>query len=117
MEPDGKRVRAVPNGRAIPIRVVRIDPMTGDGLRFAIAGGELAAAAALQALERGWSGVHARLEHRRRQLFGSKWRFNRGLRALVASPRAISAAAFGARLAPGVLRATIARAGDCHAAG
>src|SRR6185295_1246493 len=38
-----------------------IDPMTGDGLRFAIHGAELAAAAARQALEDGWSGVHHRL--------------------------------------------------------
>src|SRR6185503_13775 len=60
-----------------------IDPMTGDGLRFAIRGGELAAAAALDALEHGWSGVHARLERSRRQEFGGKWRFNRALRALV----------------------------------
>ena len=41
-----------------------IDPMTGDGLRFAVRGGELAAAAALEALEHGWSGVHARLARR-----------------------------------------------------
>jgi hypothetical protein len=34
----------------------------------------------------------------------------------VASPRAIEAAAFGARLAPAVMRAVIARAGDCDAA-
>jgi len=37
-----------------------IDPMTGDGLRFAVRGGELAAEAALDALANGWSGVHAR---------------------------------------------------------
>ena len=35
--------------------------MTGDGLRFAVQGAELAAAAALHALSRGWAGVHARL--------------------------------------------------------
>ena len=44
-----------------------IDPMTGDGLRFAVRGGELAAAAALEALQRGWSGVHARLDAARRR--------------------------------------------------
>src|SRR5262249_61388567 len=32
-----------------------IDPMTGDGLRFAIHGGELAAAAPLDALAPGWT--------------------------------------------------------------
>jgi len=93
-----------------------IDPMTGDGLHFAFRGGELAAHAALRALERGWSGVHARLARERRAAFGSKWRFNRALRTLVASPGAVTAAAVGARLAPGVLRAVIARAGDCTAA-
>src|SRR5581483_3712369 len=50
-----------------------IDPMTGDGLRFAIRGGELAATAALEALEHGWSGVHARLTERRRREFDAKW--------------------------------------------
>jgi flavin-dependent dehydrogenase len=92
-----------------------IDPMTGDGLRFAVRGGELAAATALQALDRGWSGVHAQHAAARRRDFGGKWRFNRALRALVASPRAVAAAALGARLAPGALRAVIARAGDCQA--
>ena len=93
-----------------------IDPMTGDGLRFATHGGELAAAAALQALAYGWSGVHARLAAERQRAFGGKWRFNRALRALVASPRAVDAAALGARLAPAVLQAVIARAGDCSVA-
>ena len=92
-----------------------VDPMTGDGLRFAIRGAELAAAAALEALERGWSGVHARLAARRRREFSGKQRFNRALRALVASPRAVSAAAIGARLAPAILQAVILRAGDCDA--
>ena len=90
-----------------------IDPMTGDGLRFATHGGELAAAAALEALSAGWTGVHARLRAERHRAFDSKWRFNRGLRALVASPLGVDAAAVGARLAPSVLRAVIARAGDC----
>jgi flavin-dependent dehydrogenase len=90
-----------------------IDPMTGDGLRFATQGAELAAAAALEALAHGWPGVHARLIAERRRAFGGKWRFNRALRAIVASPRAIEAAGAGARLAPTVLQAVIAHAGDC----
>ena len=90
-----------------------IDPMTGDGLRFAVHGAELAALAALQALEHGWAGVHTRLAADRRRAFASKWRFNRALRTLVSSPSAVEAAALGARLAPGLLRAVIARAGDC----
>jgi flavin-dependent dehydrogenase len=93
-----------------------IDPMTGDGLRFAVRGGELAAHAALGALEHGWAGVADRLASARHREFGGKWRFNRALRALIGSPRAIGAAARGARLVPGALRAVIARAGDCDAA-
>jgi flavin-dependent dehydrogenase len=93
-----------------------IDPMTGDGLRFAIRGGELAAAAALDALTHGWTGVHAGLAARRRAEFGGKWRFNRALRTLVASPGTVEAAAVGARLAPFILRGIISRAGDCRAA-
>src|SRR5260370_94557 len=38
-----------------------IDPMTGDGLRFAIRGGELAAGAALDALANRWAGGHGLL--------------------------------------------------------
>jgi flavin-dependent dehydrogenase len=93
-----------------------IDPMTGDGLRFAVRGAELAAASALDALVHGWTGVHARLALARRRDFAGKYRFNRALRAIVASPRLVDAAAAGARVAPGVLRAVIARAGDCDAA-
>jgi flavin-dependent dehydrogenase len=92
-----------------------IDPMTGDGLRFATRGGELAAAAALQVLEHGWTGVHARLGAARRADFGGKWRFNRVLRTLVSSPSGVDVAAAAARVAPAILRAVIARAGDCHA--
>jgi flavin-dependent dehydrogenase len=91
-----------------------IDPMTGDGLRFATRGGELAAAAALKVLEHGWTGVHARLRAARRLDFAAKWRFNRVLRTLVSSPRGVDLAAAAARVAPAVLRAVIARAGDCY---
>ncbi len=90
-----------------------IDPMTGDGLRFAVRGGELAAATALDALERGWEGVHQRHAAARRREFAGKWRFNRALRALVASPRAIDAATVGGRLAPRVFERIVTHAGDC----
>jgi len=93
-----------------------IDPMTGDGLRFAIRGGELAAGAALDVLAHGWSGVHARLAAVRAREFGAKWRFNRALRAVVGSSPAVDAAALAARVAPAAFRALIARAGDCAAA-
>jgi flavin-dependent dehydrogenase len=89
-----------------------VDPMTGDGLRFAVRGGELAAEAALETLEHGWTGVHARLAAKRRQEFAGKQRFNRTLRALVASPAAISLAALGAQLAPSSIRWVINKAGD-----
>jgi hypothetical protein len=81
-----------------------------------VRGAELAAASALDALVHGWTGVHARLALARRRDFAGKYRFNRALRAIVASPRLVDAAAAGARVAPGVLRAVIARAGDCDAA-
>ena len=93
-----------------------IDPLTGDGLRFAVRGGELAAAAALGALEHGWSGIHAGLAADRRREFSTKWRFNRVLRTTVAWPRLMSAVAVCARMSPGVVRAMIEYAGDCGVA-
>ena len=93
-----------------------IDPMTGDGLRFAVRGGELAAAAALDALEHGWDGVHARLRAAREREFASKWRFNRTLRTLVSSRAGVRAASVGARFAPGIVRRLIVEAGDAKAA-
>ena len=62
-----------------------IDPMTGDGLRLALRGGELAAAAALESLE-GRVDAHLRLAQRRRNELGGKLRVNRLLRSLVARP-------------------------------
>jgi flavin-dependent dehydrogenase len=90
-----------------------IDPMTGDGLRFAVRGGELAAIAALRALEHGWTNVHDWLDAERRREFRAKWRFNRMLRALVAAPEAVRAGGVLARLAPSVMRAVVRHAGDC----
>lgn len=88
-----------------------IDPMTGDGLRFAVRGAELAADAALELLESGRT--RPSLARRRRAAFAAKWRFNRALRRLVDAPGAVTAAALGARLAPAALRALIRYAGDC----
>ena len=93
-----------------------IDPMTGDGLRFAVRGGVLAADAALEALARGWQDVHARLAVNRRREFSAKWRFNRTLRATVASPVAVQAGALTASLWPGLFRRIIGAAGDCDMA-
>jgi flavin-dependent dehydrogenase len=93
-----------------------VDPMTGDGLRFAVQGGELAAHAALRALARGWDGVHRQHDADRRRAFAGKWRFNRALRMLVGSASALRAAGTAARMAPSVVRVLIARAGDCDLA-
>src|SRR5712691_5479509 len=68
-----------------------IDPMTGDGLRFALRGGELAAEAALRELSTG-NPACTSLQAARAREFTSKWRMNRGLRALVGSPRALDMA-------------------------
>jgi flavin-dependent dehydrogenase len=69
-----------------------VDPMTGDGLRFALRGGELAAEAALFELHTGMP-AHHRLAEARRREFSGKWRVNRALRALVASPGSVRIAA------------------------
>jgi flavin-dependent dehydrogenase len=89
-----------------------IDPMTGDGLRFALRGGELAARAALDALEHGREDAHHALARQRRREFGSKWRFDRALRSLAGSSLALRVASRAARLAPQYLERTIAYAGD-----
>jgi len=68
-----------------------VDPMTGDGLRFALRGGELAAQAALDELASGRPAYH-RLGARRRREFSMKWRVNRGLRLMVGSPGAVGLA-------------------------
>ena len=69
-----------------------VDPMTGDGLRFAIRGGELAAAEALFELHTGMPACD-RLRSARAHEFSGKWRLNRALRSLVASPRGVQLAA------------------------
>jgi menaquinone-9 beta-reductase len=88
-----------------------IDPMTGDGLR----GGELAAEAALAWLANAATVPHERLAALRAREFGAKWRVNRALRRLVASPGAVVAAAAAVRVAPGLLPPLIRFAGDVNA--
>jgi flavin-dependent dehydrogenase len=93
-----------------------IDPMTGDGLRFAIRGAELAAAAVLRELETG-EPQYARLASDRRREFSAKWRTNRALRSLVASPIGVrAAAAMASRWSAPVAR-LIPFAGDVPARG
>jgi geranylgeranyl reductase family protein len=92
-----------------------IDPMTGDGLRFALRGGELAAAAALRELSSG-APAFQHLRNARAREFAGKWRVNRVLRSLVASPRGVDLAASVAARWPAPVRLLIGIAGDVHLA-
>ena len=85
--------------------------MTGDGMRFALRGGELAAESALRELESG-KPSHAALAHERAREFSGKWRINRALRALVGSPRALDLAAGVARRWAAPVEYLIGVAGD-----
>ena len=89
-----------------------IDPMTGDGLRFAVRGGELAGEVALAAMAGRLAHPHATLGRRRRKEFAAKWRFNRTLRQLVDRGVTVDLAGLVASSAPWILRRTIAFAGD-----
>jgi len=89
-----------------------IDPMTGDGLRFALRGGEMAARAALEMLETGAQDGHVRLARRRRDEFRRKWRLNRTLRTVVGSPTGVQCASVAGSIAPFVLQRLIRIAGD-----
>jgi flavin-dependent dehydrogenase len=90
-----------------------IDPMTGDGLRLAMRGGELAAAAALESLD-GQVGAYVRLTERRRAELGTKLRANRLIRSLVARPGGVRTAAAFASAWPSLLSRLIAYAGDVN---
>jgi flavin-dependent dehydrogenase len=95
-----------------------IDPMTGDGVRLALAGAELAADVA-DAVLRGTLDVAAAplvLARRRRAAFAGKWRFNRAVRALVGGS-AVRGAALAARAWPRLFEAMVCYAGDVPAAG
>ena len=88
-----------------------IDPMTGDGLRFALRGGELAAEAALRELASGVP-AFARLRAARAREFAGKWRVNRSLRVLVGSPRAVAVASSLVAHWPAPVRMLVGIAGD-----
>jgi flavin-dependent dehydrogenase len=92
-----------------------IDPMTGDGLRFAIRGAELAAECALRELDTGRP-MHGELAAARRREFAGKWRMNRVLRAVVASPRCVSLAASVASVWKTPVQRLIGIAGDVDTA-
>jgi flavin-dependent dehydrogenase len=92
-----------------------IDPITGDGLRFALLGAQFAAEIAADVLagrvtpER----ATAMLARRRRAAFANKWRFNRAIRTLVSEPRGVATAALVARVVPRPFASVIRYAGDC----
>ena len=88
-----------------------VDPMTGDGLRFALRGGELAAEAALRELATGAAGCIS-LQAARANEFRSKWRLNRGLRALAGSPRSVAFAASLSKQWQAPVRTLVRLAGD-----
>jgi flavin-dependent dehydrogenase len=92
-----------------------IDPMTGDGLRFALMGAELAAAIVKEVIDGTLpiDRAHLELAKRRRAAFQAKWRFNRALRSLVSSPSSVAFAAATARTLPSLFQKMIRYAGDC----
>ena len=92
-----------------------IDPMTGDGLRFALRGGELAAEAALRELSSGAPAFEYLRQARARE-FAGKWRVNRVLRSLVASPRGVAVAASVAARWAAPVRLLVGIAGDVYLA-
>ena len=91
-----------------------IDPITGDGLRLALESGTMTAQVVQQVLTGTIDRAEAAaaLAHKRHAAFSTKWRFNRVVRSLVATPPAISAAALVARVAPPVFQRVIRYAGD-----
>lgn len=89
-----------------------IDPMTGDGLRFAVRGGELAAQVALAAIAGRLKHPHVALRREREREFAAKWRFNRTLRRLVGLSVSVEGAGLVAAAAPWLLRRAIRFAGD-----
>ena len=96
-----------------------IDPMTGDGIRLALRGAELAAEVALEVLDGRLTPGEAAgaLLARRRKAFSAKWAFNRSMRRLVDSQLGLAAAATMARLAPGLFTQVIRYAGDVESTG
>lgn len=88
-----------------------VDPMTGDGLRFALRGGVLAAQAALHELSTGDPSFRW-LERQRQREFGYKWRFNRALRWMAGSPAALATLSRLTARWPTPVRLIVREAGD-----
>jgi flavin-dependent dehydrogenase len=91
-----------------------IDPMTGDGIRLALASAEAAAAIAGDVLEatQDVNTAHVAYARALRPRVGRKRSFNRLLRAVVSSPRAVGLAGHVAIVWPGAFGALIRYAGD-----
>jgi flavin-dependent dehydrogenase len=90
-----------------------VDPMTGDGLHLAMQSALLSAREALTILDTGdFAAAIFRLAAARRARFGHKLRFNRFVRRLVESPRALHAASVGALAFPGLVERAVRYAGD-----
>jgi flavin-dependent dehydrogenase len=89
-----------------------IDPMTGDGLHFAVRDAELVAEATLEVLASGWAGAHQRLARRRARALGAKRQLNRVLRAVVGSSSRVGLAGAIVARAPGLVRTLVRVAGD-----
>ena len=93
-----------------------VDPMTGDGLRLAIRGAELAAAECLEALDRGdVAAAPQRLAIRRHRELGRRLRVNRVLRALSGSRRALQGAAAATRVSTWPVQQMVRYLGDVSA--
>ena len=95
-----------------------VDPMTGDGLRLALDGALLAADVAARVVEGRLAGdaAPAALAEARRRALAGKVRFNRGVRALVAAPTLVRAAAWAAGWWPRAFEAMVCYAGDARRA-
>jgi flavin-dependent dehydrogenase len=91
-----------------------VDPMTGDGIRLALASAEAAVEVALRVLDDGSETGAAHLAYAAalQPRIGRKRTFNRLLRTVVGSPRAIRLAARTAAVWPGAFGAIIRYAGD-----
>ena len=89
-----------------------IDPMTGDGLRFAVRGGELAGLVTLAAFGGRLARPHAQLRRLRRREFAAKWQFNRAVRRIVDRGVAVELAGVAAFAAPWLLSRAALYAGD-----
>jgi geranylgeranyl reductase family protein len=91
-----------------------LDPFTGDGVYEALRGGELAAAVAAQALDRGDLSTAALAPYARlrRRTFGAKWRLGGLLQLFVHQPALLSHALRRLRQRPVLAATLVAALGD-----